>query len=484
MTDTAPGPRWFHLGGRTDPVALGIGLLALLIRAAFLLRYPEIQAQNDEQLQYALGVLAVSFGHEVMGRWAPAYTAFLAGVFRLAGAEPFTAKAVQVLLSTATVGFVYGLVRRTGTRRAARIAGLLAALYPSFIAFSHYLFSETLFLFFLTAAAYFLFRSAGRRSRLELFAGAVCLGLAVLTRSTVLYFLPVWIAFELWRGRRDEARHAALALGVALLLLLPWTLRNALHYRDFLLIDATIGYVAYNAFQEKLFAVDLGYRQRLEVVRPRCATPPVRGRTPLPSLAELARHFPPEGRRFYLSDNRFFAAINVARMEATGNLAAVQRCEIRNALEFILERPGLFAQRIAERAYAFWGPNSFLLRAVNRGFYAGGPLDAAAYPLVKAAVVIPYLVVVAAAILAAGCRDAPRYAAWLALLALYFTLAHALSIADSRHRLPLLPLVIALGAHWLARPRWPEGGARGVTAAALLAGFAALCVHYLIVRLP
>jgi hypothetical protein len=103
---------------------------------------------------------------------------------------------------------------------------------------------------------------------------------------------------------------------------------------------------------------------------------------------------------------------------------------------------------------------------------------------VKAAVVIPYLVVVAAAILAAGCRDAPRYAAWLALLALYFTLAHALSIADSRHRLPLLPLVIALGAHWLARPRWPEGGARGVTAAALLAGFAALCVHYLIVRLP
>jgi hypothetical protein len=370
MTDTAPGPRWFHLGGRTDPVALGIGLLALLIRAAFLLRYPEIQAQNDEQLQYALGVLAVSFGHEVMGRWAPAYTAFLAGVFRLAGAEPFTAKAVQVLLSTATVGFVYGLVRRTGTRRAARIAGLLAALYPSFIAFSHYLFSETLFLFFLTAAAYFLFRSAGRRSRLELFAGAVCLGLAVLTRSTVLYFLPVWIAFELWRGRRDEARHAALALGVALLLLLPWTLRNALHYRDFLLIDATIGYVAYNAFQEKLFAVDLGYRQRLEVVRPRCATPPVRGRTPLPSLAELARHFPPEGRRFYLSDNRFFAAINVARMEATGNLAAVQRCEIRNALEFILERPGLFAQRIAERAYAFWGPNSFLLRAVNRGFYA------------------------------------------------------------------------------------------------------------------
>jgi hypothetical protein len=82
-------------------------------------------------------------------------------------------------------------------------------------------------------------------------------GLAVLTRSLLLSFLPVvlvWLWWALsrpagrWAGHtwRTRARaaifHSALFLSATCAVILPWTIRNYLTYHRFLLVDTTGGY--------------------------------------------------------------------------------------------------------------------------------------------------------------------------------------------------------------------------------------------------
>ena len=88
-----------------------------------------------------------------------------------------------------------------------------------------------------------------------------------------------------------------------------------------------------------------------------------------------------------------------------------------------------------------------------------------------------------AAILALGRRDAPPLVGWVALLASYTTVLHAFAVAFSRYRLPLVPLLIAMAALWLARPDRPRGP-RGAVCVGLLLGFGALSLHYALDVLP
>ena len=61
-------------------------------------------------------------------------------------------------------------------------------------------------------------------------AAGLLFGLAVLTRETVLYFLPLAALWLAWR-RPGGGRRAAVLLGTALLVILPWTLRNWMVFR-------------------------------------------------------------------------------------------------------------------------------------------------------------------------------------------------------------------------------------------------------------
>jgi hypothetical protein len=73
------------------------------------------------------------------------------------------------------------------------------------------------------------------------------LGLASLLRQTVLLFVPFllfWLFLEL-RTRGIRWWHVALPIGIILLLITPWTLRNYLVYREFLLLNSNAGYALY-----------------------------------------------------------------------------------------------------------------------------------------------------------------------------------------------------------------------------------------------
>lgn len=441
---------------------------------------------GDEPLHYVKGVLVSHFGTGLIGHWAPGYEVLLGAIFAIAGPSQLAAKAAQVALSTVTVWLVYATARSQGGPRAARIAGGICALYPTFVAYTHYLFSETLFLALFMGAVYALHRTPAGRTRGELVSAGILFGLTALTRSVALYFLPLWVAWELTRRRRNVT-DAVAVLALALAVILPWTVRNAFKYRAFQLVDGTVGQTAYFAFNDIPFNRDLGFdewRGMRSKTRDACAPGKLPWVEQLPRGRQLRGLFPPIEQLPVQSESELRLTITEARQLATLDLPARQRCEVANALAFVRQHPGTVLRQMLWRFYGFWGPNSFLLRAVHSGIYPSGPLSVRWYGAIKVLTVASYGLVMAAALFALGRRRPPPIVEWSVLFAVFYTGIHMLAVAYSRYRLPIMPLATIVGALWLARPLRPEGRSRTVTVAGSLIGFVALGAYYVAVRLP
>ena len=473
-----------------DPVVWIALLLALALRAGLLLLYPYAPGTGDESLHYVMAVLVTELGHGVIGHWGPGYEVFLASIFSVSGPDPFAAKLVQVLVSTASVAMVWTIAARAGGVRAGRIAAFLAALYPSLVAYATYLFSETLFLFLILGGITLLFGLRGERTRLRCIGAGIFFGLATLTRSLVLYFLPVWIVWALLRGRRREAAEAGIILLTVLAMLLPWTARNQARYDGFLLVDGTVAQTSYIAFSEVLFSTDLGFddwRQQLPRSRPRCPFESVPGLEPLPPVSETAALFPPPARSVLTSRAMLASRLLEVSRLSTLDFPRMQRCETSRALRFAIENPGVVVKQMLRRFYAFWGPNSFLLRSVAYGIYPDGPLQRGAYPWLKWWVVASYLLVMVPALLElsrAGARGAPPVLEWSALFCIFYLGIHLVAVSYSRYRLPIMPIAVVLGSLWLASPHLPRGRVRAGITWVLVAGFLWLSADYVMTGLP
>ena len=160
------------------------------------------------------------------GKWSPLHPMLLAlGLLSSAG-QVGGARLVVVLLSAATSAAVYLLTSRLSTRKAAILAGLIHTIHPSFIFFSHFLFSETTFLFLLVLSVYFsvLIPSAvspRRQVGYALLAGSF-LALAALTRPAIL---PLLILIPLWLFACLKKARLLMPLVVVLsclVVLTPW----------------------------------------------------------------------------------------------------------------------------------------------------------------------------------------------------------------------------------------------------------------------
>ena len=170
----------------------------------------------------------------------PGYTVFVAGVMALSDRSLTAVRFAQVLLSTLTVWLVYQLGCAWLGTRSGLAAAWLCALNPELIAFSHYFWSETLYVFLLLAGVTLLARGSEPPGRCAAVLAGVALGLAALTRSSLVYLLPILIAWlpRVYRAHwRSALARGALAACVALALIAPWTVRNWVVHGGFVLID-------------------------------------------------------------------------------------------------------------------------------------------------------------------------------------------------------------------------------------------------------
>jgi hypothetical protein len=133
------------------------------------------------------------------------------------------------------------------SRVAAAATGGAAALHPGLVSLSTDVQSEPLFLLLLLGAGFLLLVASDRpSSNLALGAGAL-LALSALTRPSALALAPL-LAAPLWDRRyptRARLHLGASALAGFLAALAPWTLRNALTFRELVPVNDAAGSAFY-----------------------------------------------------------------------------------------------------------------------------------------------------------------------------------------------------------------------------------------------
>lgn len=153
--------------------------------------------------------------------------------------------------ATCAIAFLAG-IELTGKRAVAVLAGILCAFYPPLIWHSVHLMTEPLFIPLSAGCIYaaFLFRRTGRL-RWAALAG-VAGGLAALSRSMLIGFLPL-LAIWIWWARRRLGRAqsgAALFCAAVLATLAPWIVRNAIVFHEFVPATTDAGHGFYVANNE------------------------------------------------------------------------------------------------------------------------------------------------------------------------------------------------------------------------------------------
>lgn len=168
-------------------------------------------------------------------RAGPAYEFFLAGLYAAFGHRPEAVWIAQAVIHALSALFLFFIARRVFPGEGAVIGTIAAAffgLHPDLIEISAMLMTETLYLF-LTILAVWCFVRAYEAPRSVLFAGAlgIALGVAVLARPPVLFFIPVALVFYASRRCYRSAIVFALVFAGALA---PWTARNYHAYGQFI----------------------------------------------------------------------------------------------------------------------------------------------------------------------------------------------------------------------------------------------------------
>ena len=233
--------------------AVAIGLAA---RLAFGLLYWTGELLNRDEVEYLSLArnLAAGRGYDFdehvkqgpvtpFGR-APGYPVFLAltgGGTNSFDALPATVKVAQAFVGAAGIWLIGVAAFRLGGRKPAMAAAAIAAVHPPLTWIAGYAYSEALFWPIGLALALGTSRMLERpRSAVWTFAmgvGALA-GVAILVRAATLLFVPIALAWMLWK---KESRLAAAFLAGLVMVLGPWTARNVAVHGRFVLVASDGG---------------------------------------------------------------------------------------------------------------------------------------------------------------------------------------------------------------------------------------------------
>jgi len=416
------------------PRSLLLVLLAsLLLKLGLLFAIGDIAPVRDERRYREVGIsIAAGEGLKYTNKFwddlhSPPLYPFLMGLVTWLGGGPFEVKLLQVFLSTLGAWFLYLLARRWLDARTALWSAALVAFYPTLVAFTHYNWNETVFLFLFLASLLALFRPDGTPARPKRMLGAgLLLGLTALCRAELAYWLPLALAWIVWVERRPRAlAQCGALLGGVVLAMLPWWIYVERHYDGFVLVstgESSMWHFSYNAFPPDTNDLGMSGEEGLDRDAYRAdARPKVRDQDPI--------------RR-------------AAREKELG-------------LQFARENPGLVLERFGTRIALLLYPTSFLARHVALDYYTRGPTgEVVREPFARSTkVAVVWLTLLSYVGLSwlgvLGWAGLPRSPArtLVLLTCAYFLAVYGMAYAVTRYRLVLVPL-LAVGAGWaLAHPR-------------------------------
>ena len=391
-----------------DRLARGLAALtvaALVVRLGFLIVEPATHPVGDERTwtDWAVNlasprVLYSPFRIHLIF-YPPVYPYFLAAVYGAAGTLE-AARWVQAALGALLVPAVGLAGARAFSPRVGLWAAAVAAFYPDLVWFSVHFWSETVFLVLLWwGIERLLAADVGGATGTAIAAGLLW-GAAILTRETILYFVPVAAAWLALRGTGRARAQAAAFLLAAVLVVAPWTYRNWAVFHAFIPVSTAGGQ---NLFQgNALIPRDVTYEM----------------------------------------------------VDAVQGRVAQYRYATRMGLQAIRDRqPWWLFEKVRDEMPRLWEADSLALVHIKRGAY--GPVASPAAVAVALVVLVPYVAVLA--LFGFGLVHLPRTRPVLLLLGFfaYYNLIHVVTHGFARYRLPIMPVVFLIaGLGWAA---WREG---------------------------
>jgi 4-amino-4-deoxy-L-arabinose transferase-like glycosyltransferase len=210
-------------------------LVALVPRLGVALAYAGEPVWDGHYYDFGARRIAEGFGYSdertVAGHlvWHPwchypvGYSAFLALFYRVLGSTPSVAAVVNALVGAAMAVVTWALARYAMSAPRARVAGLVVALHPGLVLYAALVMSEPLAAL-LTLSAFWLAVRDARPWR-GVVAGSLALGVAALVRPQALLCAP-FMAVVGPPGIAARLRVALAACALALVPVLPWTVRN------------------------------------------------------------------------------------------------------------------------------------------------------------------------------------------------------------------------------------------------------------------
>lgn len=234
-------------------------VLALVARIVVVLVTPDYHTIHDDR-DYDRIARHVAHGHGYPGDRAvlpdgrvvhraatyrpPGWPYALGGIYAVFGHDKTAARLVLAVMGAGAVALLGLIALRLFGPRVALWAAGLGALYAPWVAMGSSLVSETFFVTLELAAiaCALAARREPHRRKYVVLAGAF-IGMAALTRvNGILLVLPLGLLLwgSPWRSWRSVVRPAALALAT-LLVISPWTIRNAIEVGKFIPINTESG---------------------------------------------------------------------------------------------------------------------------------------------------------------------------------------------------------------------------------------------------
>lgn len=236
--------------------------LALLVRVIVVLTTGQYAPQTDaadydriavslaQHNRFPSSVLTLDGGPTAFR--APLFPIALGAVYKVVGVGSAASRweagrLLEAALGAITVALTALIALRLWDRRAALLAGAIAAVYPPLILVGSSLMTESLFIPLALASVLsaLLARDGPHRWRWSLAAGVLA-ACAALTRSNgILLLVP--IVFLVWHGRPRlrwaAVREPLVVLIAAVVTLVPWTIRNEHVFHTLVPITTESGYL-------------------------------------------------------------------------------------------------------------------------------------------------------------------------------------------------------------------------------------------------
>lgn len=193
--------------------------------------------------------------------WPPLHSIAIAPFFFLFGKTVFAGKLPSMLISSLFLPMaVYFLAKELSK---SRIVGVCSALnimnFPFFFSQSIKTLSDITYTFVICLSV--LFAIKGRENGRYFYPMGACIGLAYYAKGSALVLIPAYLFFYVYHRQNIKMlftdRYYVKGLLIALLVILPWFIRNTIYYKNPLhsTQNYVAGYIGWESWEPKTFHV-------------------------------------------------------------------------------------------------------------------------------------------------------------------------------------------------------------------------------------